>query len=54
MYEITYNQHNHLKYRNKQFMEYISNTWVPGSIDEYLHDLLMNYYIVLNDVKLLL
>ena len=44
MFEITYNQHNHIKYHNKQYMEYSCNTWIPISIDDYLHDLLINYY----------
>jgi hypothetical protein len=44
MFEITYNQHHHIKYHNKQYMEYSCNTWIPISIDDYLHDLLINYY----------
>ena len=44
MFEITYNQHHHLKYHNKQYMEYSCDTWIPISIDDYLHDLLINYY----------
>ena len=44
MFEIIYNQHHHLKYHNKQYMEYSCDTWIPIPIDDYLQDFLINYY----------
>ena len=51
MFEITHNQHHHLKYHNKQYMEYSCDTWIPIPIDEYLHDLLI---LIINPYELTL